>query len=480
MDNFRNFNSTENRISSDQSSTFNSSENNNNYNPNINTLNGFTKQAMENRDKNKEKSKLNNDELRNINNFLNLNDDNNNNLNLDNFMKNENINYSNNNQINKNNDNNINYTLKETKNGSYNGSTDLDQRIKVQIDKIRNELEYRFIKNRKIGLKGRDNCDDSYLNSLIQCLGTIPDILVYFQKNIKFINNPKEYPLTFSFFRLIEHLYPYIIEGNYSFYSTNKFLKIIEHCFPFLRNNKNPIDLYHLLMHDIHDEINNIKKDKIEQKIINVKEITEVINNSINLYKKNNNSIISEIFNIFYNKEIKCNSCQNIFYEMQHYISFDLDIINTYKNLQKNNLTINDCLNNFVKPVFIKRICCLCGKISQLEVKKDIFITSNILVFIVSRNNENEKNIFNNIKLNYEKILNIDKYLNKKSINKSSKFLLIGVVAYLSNGNKFVSYCKNLFSNEWIFFNDEKINSCQYEDMINTSTPYILFYKMIE
>ena len=71
--------------------------------------------------------------------------------------------------------------------------------------KITKLLSNEYLQKRYIGLKvqGFGSDDYSYLNSLVQCLGGIPDILLYLQNNINYINNPQKIPLTFSFFQII-------------------------------------------------------------------------------------------------------------------------------------------------------------------------------------------------------------------------------------------------------------------------------------
>ena len=380
--------------------------------------------------------------------------------------------YESNNQKN----NNINIIQK-------NDNEKLKQKINNQIIKIKNALNNNFTQKRKIGLKGKENCDYSYLNSLIQCLVNIPDILLYFQKNINYINKPKKYPLTFCFFIFVERLYQNTNNNNFSIYSSGKFIGIIEHCFPLLKVNKNPIDLFHLLIYDIHNELNKaFIKREIKPKVINKTNLSEVIDFEIKKFNHYNKSFISDIFNIFFKKEIKCRTCNKIFYELQHLFSFDLDIINTYKISHKNELNIYDCLNYYINPSEINRICYLCKKASHLLVKKIIFSPPKILTFILSRNNKKEEEEIMKIKFKYDEVIELDiaNYINSKLVKIQKQYILISVLAYSFDEKKFVGFCKNLFSNEWICFNDEKINSINYEYIINKSSPYILFYKLVE
>ena len=346
--------------------------------------------------------------------------------------------------------------------------------------KITKLLSNEYLQKRYIGLKvqGFGSDDYSYLNSLVQCLGGIPDILLYLQNNINYINNPQKIPLTFSFFQIIERLYH--SSNNATIYNSKRFLEIIEHCFPFLKTEKNPIDLYHLLFHDMHDEINEKKSQKNNQIKVDKKNMNEVINYEMNIFNNNNKSIFSDLFTLFYKKEIQCTSCNGIFYELQNFISLDLDVINIYKRYQKNNLTIKFCLNEFMNPIRTKKVCHICNTVSQLVVRRTIFSASNILVFILNRFNKEEEEEMKKIKFEYEEDLDMTNYIENNSQKINMHYILIGVVSFLFRENKFAAFCKNLLSYKWTCFVDENVYECNYEQIINGSTPYLLFYKKFE
>lgn len=355
-----------------------------------------------------------------------------------------------------------------------------NKNFKLETMKITKVISPEYLQKRKIGLKaqGFENGDYSYLNALIQCLGGVPDILLYLQQNINYINNPKKLPLTFSFFQIIERLYHN--SKNSPVYNSTKFLEIVEHCFPFLKEEKNPIDLYHLLFHDMHDEMNQKKKQSNNQINYDKTNMNEVINNELDIFNNNNKSIFSELFTLFYKKEIKCNSCNGIFYELQNFISLDLDVISVYKKYNQINLTIIDCLNEFMKPINTKRVCHICNKTSQMMVKRSIFSASNILVFIFNRFNKQEEQEMENIQFNYEEHLDLTNYIENNRQELNINYVLIGVVSFLYSQNKFAAYCKNFLSNKWMCFVDENVFECNYNQIIAKGTPYLLFYKKFE
>lgn len=359
----------------------------------------------------------------------------------------------------------------------------IKEKLNKIILKIKNELDNNFKTKRKKGLKNfkKNENDYSYIHSLIQCMGGIPDILLFLIKNKNDLyNNAKKKPKTFAFFKIIDQLYE--DKHQETIGNSASFITIIGHCFPFLKaNGKNPIDLYHLLLFGMHEELNSAEKN-----IINVRDDecynknSSILENEIIFFNNRNDSFISDTFNSFIKKEIKCTSCNNTFYELDNFYSFDLDAINTYREYNKKTLNINDCLKYYIKPKNIKRICSICHKKSNLILKKTIFESSKILVFVLTRNNSNEEEEMLTIKFNYKEIIDISDYIDSKLIKITAEYLLIGVVAFLFDEKKYVSFCKNLFYNEWICFNEDSIRECNFDDMINSSTPFILFYKRIE
>ena len=209
-------------------------------------------------------SNFNNDKI------LDISQNNLNNINIkiesyDNFsifdtknLNNEENKVQNNKNINMNNENS-----QDEKNNN-NKNKELEEKINKLILKLKTQLNNNYIGKRTIGLKNSENKDCSYVNSLLQCLGGLPDLLVYLQNNISYINNPEKLPLTFCFFRVIEHLYINKSLENSAKHNASIFIDVIEHFYPFLIINKNPIDLFNILMHDLHIELNkaNLKNQK--------------------------------------------------------------------------------------------------------------------------------------------------------------------------------------------------------------------------
>lgn len=356
---------------------------------------------------------------------------------------------------------------------------ELNERINKLIINFKNQLDKNYIEKRIINLKCSKNGDYSYINSLVICLSNLPDLLIYLKQNIQLLNNPQKFPLTFCFFRVVEHLYLNIPKNKSNIYDSLTIIKVIEHCFPFLKESKNPIDLFSLLISNIHKELNENKTIVIPKNTEKM-DLNEVIKHKIIYFNNTNESIISKIFNSFYKKEIKCSICNNTFYELENFFSFDLDPINTFIKYNKNILTIYDCLTYYIQPKTSKLICSVCNRPSNLVTLKNIFSPSKNLVFVINRYNYNEDNLITKIKLNYEEILDISQFIDKKLVDIKTEYILIAVVSYSFNKKNFLAFCKNLFIDEWVYFNDNSIDQCNFNYILNNTIPCLLFYRMLD
>jgi hypothetical protein len=361
---------------------------------------------------------------------------------------------------------------KTDKEENNNNNLKIKEKLNTIILQFKNELEEKYLIRRKIVLiyipeNNNFRKDFSFFNSLIQCIGGIPDILLFLQNNQSLLEKKKQIPVTHSFFVIIKQLYDNKSKKEFEKNSAF-FFEVLKYLFPILNTNiKNPIDLYHLLILHIERELRNEKNNNsIKQKI---------------KYENNkSDTFISQTFISEFKKETKCALCEKTFDELQNFYSFDLDIINTYKEILKNEITISDCLEYYIRPKNAQRICCVCYKKSNLEVKKTFYQPSKILVFVLNRNNRSEEIEILKIRFIYEEIIDISNYIDKKLPKIEAEYILIGVVAFSLNKQKFISFCRNILYNEWFCFNEDTINECNYNDIINSSTPYILFYKRMD
>ena len=147
-----------------------------------------------------------------------------------------------------------------------------------------------------------------------------------------------------------------------------------------------------------------------------------------------------------------------------------------------NFVTMNDCFgfNQKVETMTGENsmYCNICKKQESAFFQSYIVTAPQIIIIILNRG----KGIEFNVKLEFEELLDINKYIK----NKESPYIfkLIGVVTHLGeNGTSghFIAYCRSPIDNKWYNYNDDLCHPVTnfQEEVINYAMPYILFYQKI-
>ena len=420
----------------------------------------------------------------------------NNNNNISNNI-NENLNsnnYNNHNSYNNNiNDNNNNFKKNTFK------STSNNENIKTDLNHFKDILTFfsRYVKDPRTALiefneSTQTKNDTSYLNAVLQLIGHIPNLAFYLlnPENKDYIeNNIKKYPLTFVTERLFVHLYPYPEKVEYEVYNTHTYLKILGALNLFYNTEKtqrkNPNDLITFILDTLDKEINNGKYNSPVN--YNKFDVNEVIKAGTQNFS---NNVISKNLNWFQINESKCQKCQKSIYKANTFNTFNLDIVKCYnKKISQNannEISLKDCLDIFQKETFQNLRCEICNNTFQkMLCLKRIFNTPNTFIFLLDRgvNFDNVNNLlYLPFKIEEEIDLDNNYIMNQKS---SKRYKLTGIVSIFLKEKKYVSYCISPISKEWYFYNDEKVedadinNIIQVHNIAQQFVPCVLAYKAI-
>ena len=423
--------------------------NNNQMNINKNNQMNINNNQM-NINKNNEMNK-NNNQMNMINNQMNIN--------------NNQMNRNNNNQMNINNNNQMNMNVM---NNIGMQNQNLNKNINI------NPPTYSF-SNYKIAAKtGLKNFGDtSYLNSVLQILGTVRNISSYFlnPKNKATFEENVSLGKKFSFVihRLFTHLYP-LPEKIGEIYKPEALLNVLGDLNQVYSTTKsrNPNDLIYFCLDQLHRELNKYNVKFITK--MNSTNKDKVIWQKLQDFQKSNNSIISNNFYWFEIKTKFCPLCNNNFYEFNNFETLELDISGAY-NQYKSPFTLGQCLG-FQRQKIQDSFCQVCQKYNKIQIYTSIY--SSPIYFIFSLNRGNPDPNLLNIKFLIEENIDISQFLeNKKSF---SKYELIGIVSISMKDNyKYVCFGKSPADKKWYLYNDEKVDDIDIGTVIycNNNSDYV-------
>ena len=458
----------------------NNSNNNNQMNMPFNSNNNNNQMNMPFNSNNNPNNQMNNYQMSQINNNNNINP------NLNNQMPNMNMNKNNNNSnklmpetksilegSNKNNNNNIN--------------SNNNQNIPNKPQEQNPNEPYSFSRYKEASLTTLKNLGDtSYLNSVLQLLGTSRALSNYFinPKNTKyFVDNMNSAPLAFVLHRLFTHFYPYPKKDKPEVYEPETLLTILgsKNKIYASTERRNPNDLILFILNYLHKEINFIKTQYItsDSYIDKQKAIHEFIEN----YNRSNKSIISINFIWFEIKSQKCTQCNTEFYSLRNYETLDLDLSNFYTRNYNQALTITKCLE-FQRNKQQKSFCKKCGEYNMMmNITNGILSLPSYLVFSLNRESSSTNINLLSVPFLVEEIIDLSNYIEIK--DSFSAYELQGIVSICISQNKYVCFGKSPVDHKWYLYNDDKYYNGDINTVLNLNNnnkgfiPCILLYKAI-
>ena len=407
-------------------------------------------------------------------------------LNLDEKMNEENEDYkiNDNNNINNKKIDNIGEDQKELGNST--------EEIKIQD-------------TNKIGLQNIGST--CYMNATLQCFIHISKFISFFLKLDS--NNLSDDSLSISFKNLIEHLWnkdcsPKKLDNNY--YIPTDFRKKIANKSPLFQNDEanDAKDLVNFIIMTLHEELNKVNNNIINSNfnfqngMIDQTNQKLVFQTFINEFKKNNQSIISDLFYAMNLSVTQCNICKKKLYNYQiyYFLVFPLEEVRKFKyqknmnNFQffnnmnmPNEVSIYDCFDYEQKINYMigqnKMYCNYCKTNNDCMMNTTLVTGPDVLILLLNRG----KGIQFNVKINFVEYLNLEKYIEIK--NTGFNYELLGVITHIGEsgqGGHFIAYCRDPFTGAWSKFNDAivtEIKSFQNE-ILNFANPYLLFYQKLK
>ena len=468
MNNMENKNQINNSMNNtDNNNQMNNNMNNNNFGVQMSNMNNMSNNnagiQMSNMNNNNDPMNSN---MSNNNAGIQMSNMNNNNIPMNSNMNNNNAgiqmsNMNNNNagiQMNSNmNNNNFGMQMSNTNNNN--------NQMNV------NEQKYSFSRYQKAAKTGLKNLGDtSYLNAILQLLGSVRNLSSYFvnpKNKIEFNAKSNSIPLTFVIHRLFTHLYPYPEKPIPENYDPQVLWEVLGRYNQVYKSTKrrNPKDLINYLLLNLHRELNPFQT-KITTKCDNTNK-DQVIKNGMNDFGKSNNTIISNNFYWFEIKSKHCFNCKTSFYDFNNYEILELDIVAANKKYNNAPFTLTDCLNcqnQKIKNLFCEK----CQNYQQFQINKNIFSSPVYFIFSLDRGNLDQNLL--NIQFKLEEKIDLIQYLDNKGA--FSKYQLSGVVSVYLNKNKYVCFGKSPVDKQWYIYDDNIVSNTNINEVINYNSNY--------
>lgn len=346
---------------------------------------------------------------------------------------------------------------------------------------------------KKAPMVSLENCGNtSYMNCVIQGLANIRSIVSYYLRNLnEFKKNLEVMPLSYSFSRVIFHLYPYPQDPLPKSYSLSSFHKVVTYLNPMFKgnSNKSPVDFIVYLLDALHnddkkmpDYKNNLNGKNME-KNNNFKEFIKILS-------EEEKSIIFTNFCWINQKIKKCNACNSESILYQKFFTFDLDIEGFLDDLQINKKMINneihilECIKYQCQSRKLHNCHCQnCGRKNGFSNESNIRISPPIFVLLIKLNDNFIQEL---IKNNYKIMIDYDISLSDiiKDQQNYLNYTLHGFVVVdpdeRNEKSKYKAYFCSPADKNWYLYNDNIIKNIQnqYKNIHNYRMyPVILFYR---
>ena len=339
------------------------------------------------------------------------------------------------------------------------------------IIKIRNIFKLNLKNNLKnyanviINVKGFP-----FVNPILQSIANVERLIKYFLSEEEEIRTNKiQKPFSNAFLEMIENLWENKFIKEYT--PINLINLILNQANQFLDNSK---ELISFILDNLHKELNE-GKDIIPsfENLFN-DNLDKYFQNFEKYFNENFKSIITDLFYLKYDSQITCFECNNIshFINFSNILEFSLEDIKECNNINKKNITINDCFKYYQRQDFVYNK--KCNKCNQEQIMGNIkILLTGPKLLIISINVKNDKDN----KLKVEEVINLNEFIYYKE--KKYNYELISLITYLENDN-FITFCKSFVDKNWYKYCESKVFPCSFNETNIVGTPYLLFYSLIE
>ena len=352
-------------------------------------------------------------------------------------------------------------------------STSTHSRSKSSVDKKNSQQLETIVFPKVVGLKNVGNT--CYFNAAVQCLARLPSLTNYvlspkFDNQINKLNPLGSHGLIGSAYK--QFLYD-LGHTNEEFINPFSLKQAISSKYRQFANSsqQDSQELLNALLDGLHEDLNQSGAARGSRP---VKEINDTMD-SWTIHRAKNSSPIMNLFHGNYFSSLECPKCKKQKFAREHFSILTIEIPKTFFN---KSVKLNDCLSDFSKTKILdsKNLweCPYCKEKVNAIQKFGVYRCGHILIIQLKR-------FGNNLRKNKTEVDYPDEITDSFCLhNKNITYKLVGVVFHngdLSHGH-YTSAAFDYISNQWIYYNDEKIQKIS-SSFVHSDSAYILFYSCL-
>ena len=329
-----------------------------------------------------------------------------------------------------------------------------------------------------------------YMNASLQSLVNVTKLSNFFTTNTFDENNQI---LSAAFSRVVKNLLRLTPESqNMTYYTPKEFYEITYSLSPIFQELAGDAsDLINFFLEQIHNELNKYMINQnvfIKYFINNMGNNPKIyaLNNALNDYCQNNNSIISNIFYFIDKSKITCTNCNAITYnfQIQKILIFPLESIRAKKSektgVYQNSINIMDGFEHYQQPTPLTNenmmFCNNCKQQTNAWQNNALYATPEYLIINLNRG----KGKIYNVPITLEENININNYVESKVDN--NQYKLISVITHFGipgTSAHYIAFCFVERENAWFKFNDTMVDRSNFIEASTTGDSYLVIYKRI-
>ena len=337
-----------------------------------------------------------------------------------------------------------------------------------------------------------------YMNATLQCLSNTDKLTTYFLNKFPYNPNNMNKIISNAYYEVITNLWDR--KNNNSSYSPDNFKLALSQENPLFAGVKanDSKDLINFLLERFHSELN--VQNNVQDINYNCNENDQLDENKmlslfINEFKRNYNSIISDLFYGLMETKSQCLRCNQIKYNFQIYsfLEFPLEKVNQYcyNTGKRNNYIMNnnknpdinlyECFEYYGNMELMngdnQMYCNICKCCFDSLYGSVLYTAPNNLIINLNRG----RGAVYECKVNFPEILDLSNFVSFK--NSNTLYELYGVICHIgpsSMSGHFVAYCKNRMDKKWYLYNDGLVTFCKNPFDYRKGMAYILFYQVVK